>query len=136
VSDLAARQAALVRAMVAGEPLPEGFDARLVGMSARALLRKRAGEVLRAWPQLAGETWSEDFCAWAATRPTEGSWRDGWSFARDHRATLPPQALVALAVAEARFCYDTGERRRGLAVRAIPGGLVVCLRGRVRVFAR
>jgi len=74
---LAEEQENLVRALVAGAPLPEGFDAGRVGAAARALLRKRTGEVLRAWPALDAEA----FGAWAASRPPKGSWLDGWDFA-------------------------------------------------------
>jgi len=50
---LGERQAALVAALVAGAPLPAGFDPTLVGAAREALLRKRAGEVARIWPALA-----------------------------------------------------------------------------------
>ncbi|MFC5945892.1 hypothetical protein ACFPZ4_31085, partial [Micromonospora harpali] len=47
--DLAARQAELVAALVAGGPLPAGFAPTPVDAARRALLRKRAGDVARHW---------------------------------------------------------------------------------------
>ena len=50
---LAARQAALVAALVAGAPDPPGFDPARLAAARRALLRKRAGEAAKHWPVLA-----------------------------------------------------------------------------------
>ena len=47
---LAARQAALVAALVAGAPDPPGFDPARLAAARRALLRKRAGEAAKHWP--------------------------------------------------------------------------------------
>jgi len=46
---LAARQAELV----AGGPVPSGFDPGRLAVARRAMLRKRAGEAAAAWPLLA-----------------------------------------------------------------------------------
>jgi hypothetical protein len=84
--DLAARQAALVAALVAGGELPAGFDLTLVAAARRALLVKRAGEVAKAWPLLAaslGADWPECFIEWAESRPPRGPRRDGRDFARE-----------------------------------------------------
>lgn len=143
MSRLAAAQEALVAALVAGGPLPEGFDAARVRAAADALLGKRAGEVARAWPRMAaayGREWRAEFGRWAEGRPPRGSWRDGWDFARDAASggTLPPVAARELAITEARWAYD-GEhdpRPRRLAVRRIPGGLAMVVAGRARIFAR
>jgi hypothetical protein len=127
-TDLAAAQEALVAALVAGGPLPPGFDPRRVGAAGQALLRKRAGEVAKAWPWLAREAgWRGEFLRWAAGRPPRGGWRDGWDFARERRDTLGPAALRELALNEAHWKYD-GERAprpRRVAVRRVPGGVVV-----------
>ncbi|WP_234361514.1 hypothetical protein [Plantactinospora sp. BB1] len=139
---LADRQAALVAALVAGAPLPAGFDARLVGVARSALLHKRAGEVARHWPLLAaghGRSWRAVFAAWAAGRPPAGSVRDGWDLARELAAgkTLPAPAAGELAVREAGWRYDgrTAPRRRRLpALRRTPDVLVVQVAGRVRVW--
>jgi hypothetical protein len=137
--ELRLAQEALVAALVAGAPLPAGFDAVRVGAAARALLRKRAGEVARAWPELArsyGPQWPELFAGWASALPTRGSWLDGWDFARAHRGSLTPAARAELAVCEARWAHgDQGEprRRRGIAPARFPGGLAISVLGRVRI---
>ncbi|HEY4007064.1 MAG TPA: hypothetical protein VGM60_18015 [Pseudonocardia sp.] len=79
-STLAQRQAELVAALVAGGPLPAGFDRRRVAVAEQALRGKRAGEVARVWPRLAAglrEDWPECFRRWASGRPPEGALRDG-----------------------------------------------------------
>ncbi|MGI5168694.1 hypothetical protein ACQEU3_30535 [Spirillospora sp. CA-253888] len=138
---LAAAQEALVRHMAAGGPLPPGFDAGAVHAAAVGVLRKRAGQAARAWPGLAdayGPRWTEDFTAWAARRPTRGSTRDAWDFARARRAELSPAAAWELALAETRWSYDgeAAPRRRVVAVRRVPGGCAVQVRGRVHVFGK
>jgi hypothetical protein len=138
---LAERQAALVAALTSGAPLPDGFDPRLVEAARVALLRKRAGEVARRWPELAGalgRTWGKVFASWAATRPTRGSLRDGWDLARELRARgeLPAAARAELAVHEARLVYDgTGapRPRRAPAVRVVAGAVAIHVAGRVHL---
>ncbi|SDZ11096.1 hypothetical protein SAMN05444365_105369 [Micromonospora pattaloongensis] len=139
--DLAARQAELVAALVAGAPIPAGFDQRLVGAARAALLRKRAGEVARHWPLLAaafGPRWPATFARWAAGRPTQGGLRDGWDLARTlvGRDELPAAAVEELAVRDAGWRYDgtSAPRRRRLpALRRTPGAVVLQVAGRVRV---
>ena len=53
VAALAARQAALVAALVAGGPVPAGFDPDRLAAARRALVRKRAGAAAAQWPLLA-----------------------------------------------------------------------------------
>jgi hypothetical protein len=109
-----------------------------------ALLRKRAGEVSRQWPMLAsafGERWKREFAEWAAARPTQGSMRDGWDFARDllARGALPEMAALELAEREATLRYDgvsAPQVRRGPALRTVSGVVVVQAGGRVRVLRR
>jgi hypothetical protein len=87
--DLAARQSALVAALVAGGELPAGFDENLLSAARRALLAKRTDEVAVAWPLLAasfGTDWPTRFAAWAHARPPRGSFRDGRDFARHQRS--------------------------------------------------
>lgn len=142
--ELAARQAALVAALVAGAPLPAGFDPARVGAARDALLRKRAGEVARHWPMLAaglGGRWPATFADWAAGRPGRGSLRDGWDLARELRARgeLPALAEEELAAREARFRYRGEEPprpRRLPAVRRAGGAVVIQLAGRVRLLRR
>jgi hypothetical protein len=116
---LARRQEELVAALVAGAPVPPGFDPALVGAARQALLRKRAGEVARVWPMLAacaaGHRWAAEFAAWAAGRPPRGSLRDGWDLARAWSAAgrLAGPAARELAEREAAWRYDgTSEPRR------------------------
>lgn len=138
---LADRQAALVATLVAGAPVPPGFDDHLVGVARSALLRKRAGETARQWPMLAaglGDRWFPVFAGWAAGRPTRGSLRDGWDLARRLVAEgqLPAVAAEELAVRETRWRYDGGtapRRRRLPAVRRVDGALVCQVAGRIRV---
>jgi hypothetical protein len=117
MNDLASRQAALVAALVAGAPVPPGLDPRLVEAARVALLRKRAGEVARHWPLLAaslGARWTTGFAAWASGRPSNGSLRDGWDFARAH-SPLSGAAAEELREREAAWAYDgtSAPRRRG-----------------------
>ncbi|WP_433217381.1 hypothetical protein ACQP00_09560 [Dactylosporangium sp. CS-047395] len=106
---LAAQQEALVAALVAGGPLPAGFDESAVQATRVALRRKRAGEVAQRWPFLAasyGAGWTSTFAAWAASHPPNGSLRDGWDFARAMGDSLPPLAREELAAREAELSYD------------------------------
>jgi len=108
---LAAEQAALVRALVAGGPVPEGFDPGRVRATAAALARKRAREVARTWPVLAadlGDDFTDRFVAFAAGRPppaTGGALADGLAFARDlaRRGRLGGDARVEALLAAARL---------------------------------
>ena len=108
---LAAEQAALVRALVAGGPVPEGFDRDRVRATAAALARKRAREVARAWPVLAadlGEAFTDRFGASAAGRPPPaagGALADGLGFARDlaRQRRLSGDARVEALLAAARL---------------------------------
>jgi hypothetical protein len=111
---LAHRQADLVAALVAGAPVPPGFDRALIRTAQQALLRKRAGEVARTWPLLAataGDGWADEFARWATGRPPHGSLRDGWDLARAWSAggRLAGPAARELAEREATFSYD-GQR--------------------------
>ncbi|MFG2068543.1 hypothetical protein ACGFKZ_16965 [Micromonospora tulbaghiae] len=139
--DLAARQAELVAALVAGGPLPPGFAPAPVEAARRALLRKRAGDVARHWPLLAaglGSAWPATFTTWADDRPTNGSLRDGWDLARDlrDRDALPPLGAEELAAREAASRYD-GRRpprpRRLPALARAGGAVAVQVAGRVRL---
>jgi hypothetical protein len=108
---LAAEQAALVRALVAGGPVPDGFDPGRVRATAAALAGKRAREVARAWPALAadlGEAFTDRFVAFAAGRPppaSGGALADGLAFARHlaRRGRLSGDARVEVLLAAARL---------------------------------
>jgi hypothetical protein len=161
VEDLAARraalgdaQAALVEALVAGGPMPAGFDHARGRASAEALLVKRWREVLQAWPtlRLHDEVLDAPFRDWAATHPMVaggGSAVDGLRFlrfVRSHVAVarqwddeLGPAVCRQRAVLELLWRVDErsgrARARRGpaLAVRWLVGGPVVALRRRGQV---
>ena len=141
---LAERQAALVAALTGGARVPVGFDPGLVEVARVALLRKRAGEVARQWPDLAralGSAWWPTWSAWAAARPTQGSLRDGWDLARSlrERGELPPAAGAELASREATLRYDgkSAPRRRRLpALRRASGAVALQTLGTVRILRR
>ncbi|HZN17676.1 MAG TPA: hypothetical protein VFB84_05725 [Micromonosporaceae bacterium] len=111
MSDLAARQAALVAALVCGGAPPAGFDPDRLRAATAALLRKRAGEVAATWPLLAASLtphWTARFTAWAAGRPPAGPLRDGWDLARQLLAagSLTGAAPEELAARESWWRYD------------------------------
>ncbi|MER7408279.1 DUF692 domain-containing protein [Streptomyces sp. NPDC000070] len=78
-------QAALLSALVAGTPVPEGFDRVRVGVQARALAAKRADVVAKVAPELPeilGADYRAAFLAYAQTQPmTDGYRRDALTFA-------------------------------------------------------
>ncbi|MFC4947128.1 hypothetical protein [Pseudonocardia sp. GCM10023141] len=109
--DLGERQAELVAALVAGAPLPGGFDAVRLDATRRALLRKRAGIAAGVWPLLAaslGAEWKSVFAAHHDGHESAGALRDGWDVARALRARgeLAPAAAVELGEREAALHYD------------------------------
>ncbi|MFJ9645899.1 DUF692 domain-containing protein [Streptomyces sp. NPDC101206] len=82
-------QAALLSALVAGTPVPEGFDRQRVRVQARALAAKRADVVAKIAPELPGilggrAPFRAAFLAYARTRPMTGGYRrDALDFAED-----------------------------------------------------
>ncbi|GGV83829.1 UPF0276 protein [Streptomyces gelaticus] len=84
---LAAAQTALLSALVAGGPAPQGFDRRRLGVQSRALAAKRAGVVAKVAPELPeilGTGYRDAFLAYAATRPMSAGYRrDALDFAED-----------------------------------------------------
>ncbi|MEU6143823.1 DUF692 domain-containing protein [Streptomyces sp. NPDC047081] len=82
---LALTQAALLSALVAGTPVPEGFDRVRLGVQARALAGKRADVVAKVAPELPeilGEGYRAAFIAYAHGHPMTGGYRrDALSFA-------------------------------------------------------
>lgn len=132
---LAREQEALVRSLVLGGPIPEGFDAEKVARAARSLVGKRRREVARAWPAVAASLGAEYralFDAYAARTPPHegGPLADGRRFAR----TLPRVKLDdAARLSLLRWGWTWLPEARSLAV-ALPwlGTLVVPLPGRRR----
>ncbi|MFF4368105.1 DUF692 domain-containing protein [Streptomyces sp. NPDC001594] len=80
-------QAALLSALVAGTPVPEGFDGQRVRIQSRALAAKRASVVAKVAPELPGilggpEAYRGAFLAYARRRPMAGGYRrDALDFA-------------------------------------------------------
>ncbi|MFD9118681.1 DUF692 domain-containing protein [Streptomyces bottropensis] len=78
-------QAALLSALVAGTPVPEGFDRVRLGVQARSLAAKRADVVAKVAPELPeilGPSYRPTFVAYAQGHPmTDGYRRDALSFA-------------------------------------------------------
>ncbi|MCX4540708.1 DUF692 domain-containing protein [Streptomyces sp. NBC_01565] len=80
-------QAALLSALVAGTPVPEGFDRQRIRVQTRALAAKRAGVVAKVAPELPGilggeKPYREAFLAYARNRPMGGGYRrDALDFA-------------------------------------------------------
>ncbi|MFG2311982.1 DUF692 domain-containing protein [Streptomyces sp. NPDC048566] len=82
---LALAQAALLSALVAGTPAPEGFDRVRLGVQARALAAKRADVVAKVAPELPeilAEVYRPAFLAYAQGHPMTGGYRrDALDFA-------------------------------------------------------
>jgi hypothetical protein len=87
-------QAALLSALVAGTPVPEGFDRTRIGVQARALAAKRADVVAKVAPELPvilGAEYRTAFLGYAQTRPmTAGYRRDALTFAEHLLSTGHP----------------------------------------------
>ncbi|MEV3906776.1 DUF692 domain-containing protein [Streptomyces canus] len=102
---LALAQTALLSALVAGTPVPEGFDRVRLGVQARALAGKRADVVAKVAPELPvilGTGYRPAFLAYAQGAPmTDGYRRDALSFAE--------QLLLSGGLADARVRRELRE---------------------------
>ncbi|MFF3257607.1 DUF692 domain-containing protein [Streptomyces sp. NPDC002932] len=82
---VAVAQASLLSALVAGAPVPEGFDHQRLGVQSRALAAKRADVVAKVAPELPeilGPDYRDAFLAYARTRPMSAGYRrDALDFA-------------------------------------------------------
>ncbi|MFI5754828.1 DUF692 domain-containing protein [Streptomyces sp. NPDC051569] len=96
---LALSQTALLSALVAGTPAPEGFDSRRLGVQSRALTAKRAGVVARIAPELPeilGDGFRPAFLSYAANRPMrDGYRRDALDFVERLLAEGRPEDAAA-----------------------------------------
>jgi uncharacterized protein len=75
---MALAQAAVLSALVAGTPLPEGFDPVRMGVQARALAAKRADVVAKVAPELPrilGARYRPEFLRYARGQPMTGGYR-------------------------------------------------------------
>ncbi|MEU8566766.1 DUF692 family multinuclear iron-containing protein [Streptomyces pathocidini] len=92
-------QAALLSALVAGAPAPEGFDGRRLRVQSRALAAKRADVVAKVAPELPetlGAGYRPAFLAYAQARPMTGGYRqDALDFAGHVLAECPPEDPTA-----------------------------------------
>ncbi|MET9784776.1 DUF692 domain-containing protein [Streptomyces canus] len=102
---LALAQTALLSALVAGTPVPEGFDRVRLGVQARALAAKRADVVAKVAPELPvilGAGYRPAFLAYAQGVPmTDGYRRDALIFAE--------QLLLGGKLADARVRRELRE---------------------------
>ncbi|MER8070931.1 DUF692 domain-containing protein [Streptomyces sp. NPDC094034] len=82
---LALSETALLSSLVAGTPVPEGFDPRRLRVQSRALAAKRAGVVAKVAPELPeilGKGFRPAFLAYAARTPMRAGYRrDALDFA-------------------------------------------------------
>ncbi|GAA3376928.1 hypothetical protein GCM10020367_50560 [Streptomyces sannanensis] len=96
---LALAQAALLSALVAGAPAPEGFDSARLGVQIRALAAKRASVVAKVapeLPQILGDGYRPAFLAYAKARPLTGGYRrDALDFAEHLLVAGRPEDRVA-----------------------------------------
>lgn len=92
---LALRQTALLSALVAGTPAPEGFDGARLRVQARALAAKRADVVAKVAPELPGilgADYRDAFLAYAHAHPMTGGYRrDALDFAEELLAAGRPR---------------------------------------------
>ncbi|MFE1252073.1 DUF692 domain-containing protein [Streptomyces sp. NPDC058766] len=92
-------QAALLSALVAGTPPPEGFDRVRLGVQARALAAKRADVVAKVAPELPailGREYRAAFLGYAQVRPMTGGYRrDALTFAEHLLNGAGPADAVA-----------------------------------------
>ncbi|MFF0287916.1 DUF692 domain-containing protein [Streptomyces sp. NPDC005262] len=90
----AVAQTALLSALVAGTPAPEGFDHRRLGVQSRALAAKRADVVAKVAPELPrilGDGYRDAFLSYARTRPMSAGYRrDALDFAEQLLITGRP----------------------------------------------
>ncbi|WP_431041679.1 DUF692 domain-containing protein [Streptomyces sp. P1-3] len=99
---LALAQTALLSALVAGTPAPEGFDRRRLRVQHRALVVKRAGVVAKVAPELPrilGDGFRSAFLRYAGTHPMTGGYRrDALAFTEHLLATGGPRGPLDPAV--------------------------------------
>ncbi|MEU1407114.1 DUF692 domain-containing protein [Streptomyces sp. NPDC005728] len=92
---LGVAQAAVLSSLVAGTPVPEGFDRVRMGVQARALAAKRADVVAKVAPEvpvILGEGYREAFLGYARVRPMHGGYRrDALDFVGQLLKTGRPQ---------------------------------------------
>ncbi|MFE3824599.1 DUF692 domain-containing protein [Streptomyces sp. NPDC059092] len=130
---LALAETALLSALVAGTPVPEGFDRRRLGVQSRALAAKRAGVVAKVAPELPGflgDGFRPAFLAYAAHRPMRAGYRRD---ALDFVETLLIEGRPADPVARRRLTLwwreRAGARPPRRAVRLVRAARAALVRG-------
>ncbi|MGW8763094.1 multinuclear nonheme iron-dependent oxidase [Streptomyces sp. NPDC055815] len=120
---LAVTQAALLSALVAGTPVPEGFDTRRIGVQSRALAAKRAGVVAKVapeLPELLGKDFRPAFLAYARSRPMTGGYRrDALDFAEHLLLAERPEDPAARRQLTEWWQDRSGSRPPGRATRLV-----------------
>ncbi|MGP4004795.1 multinuclear nonheme iron-dependent oxidase [Streptomyces sp. 8N706] len=101
---LGLRQTALLSALVAGTPAPEGFDRQRLRVQNRALTAKRADVVAKVAPELPeilGRAYRQAFVGYARSRPMTGGYRrDALDFAQHLLTSAEPAYATDAAVRE------------------------------------
>ncbi|MDV9191853.1 DUF692 domain-containing protein [Streptomyces sp. SR27] len=119
----AVAQAALLSALVAGTPAPEGFDTRRLGVQSRALAAKRAGVVAKVAPELPeilGKGFRPAFLAYARSRPMSGGYRrDALDFAEHLLLADRPEDPAARRQLTEWWQDRSGSRPPGRATRLV-----------------
>ncbi|MER6096605.1 DUF692 family multinuclear iron-containing protein [Streptomyces sp. NPDC001728] len=120
---VAVAQAALLSALVAGTPAPEGFDTRRLGVQSRALAAKRAGVVAKVAPELPeilGKGFRPAFLAYARSRPMSGGYRrDALDFAEHLLLADRPEDPAARRQLTEWWQDRSGSRPPGRATRLV-----------------
>lgn len=121
---LGVAQAAVLSSLVAGTPVPEGFDRARMGVQARALAAKRADVVAKVAPELPvilGDGYRQAFLAYARSLPMSGGYRrDALDFAGHLLKLGRPQDPGTRRELREWWLHRAGPapRPRGLAARA------------------
>lgn len=96
---VAVAQTSLLSALVAGTPVPEGFDQHRLGVQSRALAAKRADVVAKVAPELPeilGPSYRGAFLAYAKGRPMSAGYRrDALDFAEQLLVAGRPEDKAA-----------------------------------------
>ncbi|GGY69073.1 UPF0276 protein [Streptomyces olivaceoviridis] len=122
-------QTAVLSSLVAGTPVPEGFDRVRMGVQARALAAKRAGVVAKVAPELPvilGAGYRETFLEYARQRPMRGGYRlDALDFAGHLLKLGRPADAGARRELRDWWLHRSGPapRRRGLVERVLRRGV-------------
>ena len=121
---LGVAQAAVLSSLVAGTPVPEGFDRARMGVQARALAAKRADVVAKVAPELPvilGDGYRQAFLEYARSLPMSGGYRrDALDFAGHLLKPGRPQDPGTRRELREWWLHRAGPapRPRGLAARA------------------